>query len=120
MASKKIAWIVTGYPCPDQKADVVEMYEAMNYVCSFCGDGANDVCALKMASVGISLSDLEASIAAPFTSTIPDISCVAELIKEGRTALVTTIGLFKLELKILNCRVPVLPRLPQKLNIAVN
>ena len=80
---------------PNQKADVVEYYETMNYICSFCGDGANDVCALKRASVGISLSDLEASIAAPFTSNVPNISCVAALIKEGRAALVTTVGMFK-------------------------
>ena len=80
---------------PNQKADVVEYYETMNYICSFCGDGANDVCALKRASVGISLSNLEASIAAPFTSNVPNISCVTTLIKEGRAALVTTIGMFK-------------------------
>jgi len=33
-----------------------------------CGDGANDCNALKAADVGLSLSDSEASIAAPFTS----------------------------------------------------
>ena len=55
-----------------------------------CGDGANDCGALKAAHVGISLSEAEASIAAPFTSRIPDISCVLNLIKEGRCSLVTS------------------------------
>ena len=53
---------------PDQKAQIVDFYEEINFICSFCGDGANDVAALKRASVGISLSDLEASVASPFTS----------------------------------------------------
>lgn len=60
-----------------------------------CGDGANDCSALSTAHVGISLSDAEASVAAPFTSKIADISCVPKLIREGRCALVTSFGIFK-------------------------
>ena len=80
---------------PNQKADIVARYEDMDQIASFCGDGANDVAALKRASVGISLSELEASVAAPFTSQVADIRCVEELIKEGRCSLVTTVGMFK-------------------------
>ncbi|CBY41291.1 unnamed protein product, partial [Oikopleura dioica] len=79
---------------PNQKADIVARYEDMDQIASFCGDGANDVAALKRASVGISLSELEASVAAPFTSQVADIRCVEELIKEGRCSLVTTVGMF--------------------------
>jgi cation-transporting ATPase 13A3/4/5 len=55
-----------------------------------CGDGANDCNALKSADVGLSLSDAEASIAAPFTSQIQDISSVILLLREGRCALTTS------------------------------
>lgn len=55
-----------------------------------CGDGANDCGALKAADVGISLSEAEASIAAPFTSKVQDISCVVKLLREGRASLVTS------------------------------
>ena len=61
----------------------------------FCGDGANDCVALKGADVGISLSPNEASIAAPFTSQIQDISCVPILLCEGRTAITTSFTCFK-------------------------
>lgn len=45
--------------------------------------------------VGIALSDSEASVAAPFTSKVFDISCVPWLICEGRAALVTSFSIFK-------------------------
>lgn len=60
-----------------------------------CGDGANDCGALRTAHVGISLSETESSIASAFTSSKPDISCVPQVIREGRAALVTSFGLFK-------------------------
>eukprot|EP00080_Pristionchus_pacificus_P012557 PDM72577.1 hydrolase [Pristionchus pacificus] len=50
---------------------------------------------LQAAHAGVSLSEAEASIAAPFTSKIADISCVPEVIREGRAALVTSFGIFK-------------------------
>ena len=51
------------------------------------GDGSNDCIALKKAAVGISISNTEASIAAPFTSKTEDISCVPILLKEGRGSM---------------------------------
>jgi len=80
---------------PEQKADLVENLQALGYTVAMCGDGANDCGALKAAHVGVSLSEAEASVAAPFTSKIPNISCMPTLIREGRCALVTSFGVFK-------------------------
>ncbi|KAL4221380.1 hypothetical protein ACF0H5_019638 [Mactra antiquata] len=80
---------------PDQKAQLVEYLQDLGYYVGMCGDGANDCGALKTAHAGISLSEAEASVASPFTSKTPNIACVPTMIREGRTALVTSFGIFK-------------------------
>jgi cation-transporting ATPase 13A3/4/5 len=80
---------------PDEKHELVEKFQSIGYCCGFCGDGANDCGALKAADVGISLSETEASVAAPFTSRVFNISCVPEVIREGRAALVTSFSCFR-------------------------
>lgn len=80
---------------PDEKHELVEKLQSIDYTVGFCGDGANDCGALKAADVGISLSEAEASVAAPFTSRVFDIRCVLEVIREGRAALVTSFSCFK-------------------------
>merc|ERR1719336_366487 len=80
---------------PDMKQKLVEILQDLDYRVIMCGDGANDCGALKAANAGISLSEAEASVASPFTSKTPDISCVPILIKESRCALVTAFGIFK-------------------------
>ncbi|XP_077866411.1 polyamine-transporting ATPase 13A3 [Saccoglossus kowalevskii] len=80
---------------PDQKAQLVEALQSLEYYVGMCGDGANDCGALKTAHAGISLSEAEASVASPFTSRTPNIECIPTLIKEGRAALVTSFGVFK-------------------------
>lgn len=80
---------------PDQKTQLIETLQAVDYYVGMCGDGANDCGALKRAHGGISLSELEASVASPFTSRTPNISCVPSLIREGRAALITSFCVFK-------------------------
>lgn len=80
---------------PHQKQLLVETLQQRSLIVGFCGDGANDCGALKAADVGVSLSQAEASIAAPFTSKIQDISCIPVLLREGRASLVTSFCCFK-------------------------
>ncbi|KAJ4943583.1 hypothetical protein JOQ06_006082 [Pogonophryne albipinna] len=80
---------------PDQKTQLIEALQGVDYFVGMCGDGANDCGALKRAHGGISLSELEASVASPFTSKTPNISCVPSLIREGRAALITSFCVFK-------------------------
>ncbi|CAG0920834.1 unnamed protein product [Notodromas monacha] len=86
---------IFGRMAPDQKAQLIEAYQELGFIVGMCGDGANDCGALKTAHVGISLSEAEASVAAPFTSKITNIQCVPIAIREGRCALVTSFGAFK-------------------------
>ncbi len=83
---------------PEDKAQLMDHLEnklSSNALVGFCGDGANDCGALKGADIGISLSPAEASVAAPFTSNIQDISCVPIVLYEGRAALTTSFMCFK-------------------------
>ncbi|KAJ2992757.1 hypothetical protein HDV02_002869 [Globomyces sp. JEL0801] len=80
---------------PDQKHFLVENLQSIGYCVGFCGDGTNDCGALKSADIGLSLSEAEASVAAPFTSKNKDLDCVLQVIREGRAALVTSFCCFK-------------------------
>ncbi|KAK4337200.1 hypothetical protein RND71_043299 [Anisodus tanguticus] len=80
---------------PDQKQQLIELLQSVDYYVGMCGDGANDCGALKAAHAGVSLSETEASVASPFTSKKPNISCIPKLIQEGRASLVTAFGILK-------------------------
>uniref|UniRef100_A0A3B3C9C3 ATPase 13A3 n=1 Tax=Oryzias melastigma TaxID=30732 RepID=A0A3B3C9C3_ORYME len=91
----KVLTTVFARMAPEQKTQLVEVLQSMDYIVGMCGDGANDCGALKRAHSGISLSELEASVASPFTSSTSNISCVPNLIREGRAALITSFCVFK-------------------------
>lgn len=78
---------------PGQKKAVIESLRVGGRITMFCGDGANDSGALSSADVGLALAQNEASLAASFTST--EIAAVLDLIREGRSAFVTSVATFK-------------------------
>ncbi|XP_010591374.1 polyamine-transporting ATPase 13A2 isoform X1 [Loxodonta africana] len=80
---------------PEQKTKLVCELQKLQYCVGMCGDGANDCGALKAADVGISLSQAEASVVSPFTSSIANIECVPMVIREGRCSLDTSFSVFK-------------------------
>ena len=80
---------------PEHKALLVDGFKKEQLAVLMCGDGANDCMALRTANIGVSLSQEEASIAAPFTSQNQNISCLVPLLKEGKSSLVTSIQTFK-------------------------
>lgn len=80
---------------PEQKTELVCELQRLQYCVGMCGDGANDCGALKAADVGISLSQAEASVVSPFTSSMASIECVPTVIREGRCSLDTSFSVFK-------------------------
>ncbi|OAF67515.1 hypothetical protein A3Q56_04744 [Intoshia linei] len=110
--------------CPKQKEQILYFYKKNGFITLMCGDGTNDVGALKQAHVGVALLDGDeketkvkpkfrnlvdemnndntivklgdASIAAPFTSKVPNISTVSSIILQGRSTLTITLQMFKI------------------------
>lgn len=102
---------------PKQKEDIIMRYKLSGSVTLMCGDGTNDVGALKTADVGVALVDGkvtnkksqqrgmteedhvklgDASVAAPFTAKTGTIMAVVDIIRQGRSTLVTTIQMYKI------------------------
>ncbi|KAI5148052.1 cation-transporting P-type ATPase 13A2 [Nematocida ausubeli] len=79
---------------PLQKSKVVGMYKETDLVC-FVGDGANDCNAIQIADVGISISNSEGSVeycVSSYLSYTKEISCILDIIKEGKCAIITTLS----------------------------
>lgn len=75
---------------PQGKVDCVKLHMAAGAVTGMCGDGGNDCGALRIAHVGVALSDAEASVVSPFTSKTRSLVSVVDLVLEGRGALATS------------------------------
>lgn len=114
---------------PAHKEKIIERYNNTGRYTLMCGDGTNDVGALKSAHVGIALMEAaaavrkqgaaktkgaetmdtiskdlleqrvglgDASIAAPFTAKTGSLDSVLDVIRQGRSALVTTVQMYKI------------------------
>jgi cation-transporting P-type ATPase 13A2 len=84
---------VYGRMSPRQKILLIQQFQETNVMVGMIGDGANDCGALKQADVGLSLSEAEASIAAPFCAK--DLMKIVYILQEGRTSLVSSYHCFK-------------------------
>ncbi|ETV94386.1 hypothetical protein, variant 1 [Aphanomyces invadans] len=101
---------------PSQKEAILDALNQCGFVTAMCGDGTNDVGALKRAHVGISIINNpdqptttptepssshvvkfgDASIASPFTSKQPSIRATCQILCQGRCTLVTTLQMYKI------------------------
>ena len=111
---------------PSQKDDIIKNMIKSGRNPSMCGDGANDVGALKRATIGIALLNIEetktqkkqqfnilsfdddttiksgdVTSAAPFTSKSSSIRCVKNIMIQGRCTLVVSFQMYKI--LALNC-----------------
>ncbi|KAI9024285.1 hypothetical protein CLU79DRAFT_99799 [Phycomyces nitens] len=79
---------------PNDKVRCVQMHMEHG-ITAMAGDGGNDCGALRAAHVGIAMSDSEASIVSPFSTSSRSVKSCVELIRQGRSALATSLAGYK-------------------------
>ncbi|TMW55571.1 hypothetical protein Poli38472_010453 [Pythium oligandrum] len=81
---------------PNGKIQCVQLHMETGAVTGMCGDGGNDCGALRIAHVGVALSDADASVVSPFTSRSKTITSVVDLCREGRCSVATSFASVKM------------------------
>lgn len=79
---------------PNGKVQCIQLHMERG-ITAMTGDGGNDCGALRAAHVGIAMSDAEASIVSPFSTSVRSVKSCVELLKQGRAALATSITGYK-------------------------
>ncbi|CAO3596256.1 unnamed protein product [Absidia cylindrospora] len=79
---------------PNGKVQCIQLHMERG-ITAMTGDGGNDCGALRAAHVGIAMSDAEASIVSPFSTSVRSVKSCVELIRQGRAALATSITGYK-------------------------
>ncbi|PIA13352.1 hypothetical protein COEREDRAFT_49342, partial [Coemansia reversa NRRL 1564] len=85
---------VFGRMTPQSKAECIRLHMA-RAVTAMVGDASNDMAAIRAAHVGLALSAADASIVAPFSSAHRSVGSCVTLLREGRTALATSLAAYK-------------------------
>ncbi|OMJ26084.1 putative cation-transporting ATPase 13A2 [Smittium culicis] len=85
---------VFGRMTPQNKVSCINYHMKLG-VTAMCGDGGNDCGALRAAHVGIALSNSEASIVSPFSSSNKSIFTCVNLMSQTRGALATSLANYK-------------------------
>ena len=80
---------------PEHKTLLIKCLQKQNKIVAMCGDGANDIGALRSADVGISLGADQASASAHFMSTGQDIKCLLKLVCEGKACVSNFLACYK-------------------------
>ena len=80
---------------PEHKTLLIQCLKKQNKIVAMCGDGVNDVGALRSADVGISLGADQSSASAHFMSTGQDIKCLLKLLCEGKACVSNFLACYK-------------------------
>jgi cation-transporting ATPase 13A3/4/5 len=80
---------------PEDKVACVKLHMEAGSIVAMCGDGGNDCAALRASHVGLALSDSDASIVSPFSTSTGSVVSLVELLRQGRSALATSLASFK-------------------------
>lgn len=79
---------------PNGKVQCIQLHQERG-ITAMTGDGGNDCGALRAAHVGLAMSEAEASIVSPFSTSVRSVRSCVELIRQGRAALATSITGYK-------------------------